>query len=179
MAGETESSLRAWVEYYRDLGVYDFYRRGEAAFAAADEAAVSDAVEEAGLIDVPTPIAAEVSPPDISTQYVAPETQTLPSSDLAAAKLISFNDLAPLPAARVPVAERGAALLAIQQEIGDCTRCPLAYAGRRKIVFGDGTPSARLMFIGEGPGAEEDRAGKPLQRVWGECRRSGERQRGV
>ncbi len=53
-------------------------------------------------------------------------------------------------------AHKPAALTAIQEEIGDCTRCPLAYAGRRKIVFADGDPNARLMFVGEGPGADED-----------------------
>ena len=77
-------------------------------------------------------------------------------------KLVSFNDLAPLPAAPVPAAERAAALQAIQEEIGDCTRCPLAYAGRHKIVFGDGSPTARLMFVGEGPGADEDAQGLPF-----------------
>jgi DNA polymerase len=77
-------------------------------------------------------------------------------------KLISFNDLAPVPAERVPAAERAAALEAIRAEIGDCTRCPLAYAGRRKIVFGDGSPAARLMFVGEGPGADEDAQGVPF-----------------
>ncbi len=50
----------------------------------------------------------------------------------------------------------------IQEEIGDCTRCPLAYAGRHKIVFGDGDPGARLMFVGEGPGADEDALGLPF-----------------
>jgi DNA polymerase len=76
--------------------------------------------------------------------------------------LISFNQRAPLPAARVPAAGRAAALAAIQEEIGDCTRCPLAYAGRHKIVFGDGSPTARLMFVGEGPGADEDAQGLPF-----------------
>jgi DNA polymerase len=67
-----------------------------------------------------------------------------------------------MPSAAIPAAEREAALLAIQEEIGDCTRCPLAYAGRRKIVFGDGAASARLMFVGEGPGADEDVQGLPF-----------------
>ena len=57
---------------------------------------------------------------------------------------------------------RAAALEAVRAEIGDCTRCPLAYAGRRKIVFGDGDPNARLMFVGEGPGADEDASGVPF-----------------
>jgi uracil-DNA glycosylase len=42
-----------------------------------------------------------------------------------------------------------------------CTRCPLA-AGRTQVVFGMGDPEADLMFVGEGPGAEEDRQGLPF-----------------
>jgi DNA polymerase len=80
----------------------------------------------------------------------------------AAQKLVSFNQLAPMPAGPVPAGEREAALQAIQQEIGDCTRCPLAYLGRHRIVFGDGSPTARLMFVGEGPGADEDAQGLPF-----------------
>lgn len=78
------------------------------------------------------------------------------------AKPVSFDVLAPLPAARVPAAERAASLSAVRADIGDCTRCPLAYAGRRTIVFGDGDPNAKLMFVGEGPGADEDESGLPF-----------------
>jgi DNA polymerase len=49
----------------------------------------------------------------------------------------------------------------VRRELGDCTRCGLA-AGRTQIVFGDGNPHADLMFIGEGPGREEDRRGVPF-----------------
>ncbi|HKY32649.1 MAG TPA: uracil-DNA glycosylase [Candidatus Polarisedimenticolia bacterium] len=47
------------------------------------------------------------------------------------------------------------------EEIGDCRRCKLA-AGRRTIVFGTGDPGARLMFVGEGPGHDEDVQGLPF-----------------
>ena len=50
----------------------------------------------------------------------------------------------------------------IQEEIGDCTRCKLSGLGRSKIVFGVGNPDAALMFVGEGPGADEDRQGEPF-----------------
>ncbi|HET7827018.1 MAG TPA: uracil-DNA glycosylase [Anaeromyxobacter sp.] len=53
------------------------------------------------------------------------------------------------------------ALLAIRDELGDCTRCKLS-AGRTKLVFGVGNPAAELMFVGEGPGADEDRQGEPF-----------------
>jgi DNA polymerase len=77
-------------------------------------------------------------------------------------KPVSFDELAPLPVEVVPAGERAAALEAVRAEIGDCTRCPLAYAGRHTIVFGDGDPNARLMFVGEGPGADEDAQGLPF-----------------
>ncbi len=62
----------------------------------------------------------------------------------------------------IPPQDRAAALRAIQEEIGDCTRCPLAFEGRHKIVFGDGDPNAELLFVGEGPGADEDMQGLPF-----------------
>ncbi len=49
----------------------------------------------------------------------------------------------------------------VRLELGECTRCPLC-EGRNRIVFGDGNPNAALMFIGEGPGQEEDRRGLPF-----------------
>lgn len=54
-----------------------------------------------------------------------------------------------------------ASLDAIRADLGDCTRCKL-HAGRRRIVFGEGNPQARLMFVGEGPGADEDASGRPF-----------------
>ena len=49
----------------------------------------------------------------------------------------------------------------VRNHLGDCRRCELCQ-GRNKIVFGDGDPDADLMFIGEGPGQEEDRRGLPF-----------------
>ncbi|BBO81756.1 hypothetical protein DSCO28_23220 [Desulfosarcina ovata subsp. sediminis] len=50
---------------------------------------------------------------------------------------------------------------AIRADLGECTRCPLS-RGRSHIVFGEGDPRARLVFVGEGPGFEEDRCGHPF-----------------
>ena len=52
-------------------------------------------------------------------------------------------------------------LESVQEELGECTRCRLS-EGRQRIVFGDGNPNADLVFVGEGPGAEEDRRGIPF-----------------
>ncbi len=49
----------------------------------------------------------------------------------------------------------------LREVLGDCTRCKLA-GGRTQIVFGVGNPNADLMFVGEGPGEEEDKKGEPF-----------------
>lgn len=49
----------------------------------------------------------------------------------------------------------------IRVDLGDCRRCKLE-TGRKHIVFGEGDPGARLVFVGEGPGFEEDRQGRPF-----------------
>jgi uracil-DNA glycosylase len=145
MAGEAEQQLRAYVEYLRDMGVHDFYRQGD-------------------------PMSAEIreTPPPVAAVVAVEEPEAAPVSNRPAfleppiATLVSFDNLAPLPESRVAPAHKADALAAIKEEIGDCTRCPLAYAGRRTIVFGDGDANARLMFVGEGPGADEDSSGVPF-----------------
>jgi DNA polymerase len=52
-------------------------------------------------------------------------------------------------------------LEAVREELGECTRCGL-HAKRTKIVFGDGDPDADILFVGEGPGEQEDRQGLPF-----------------
>lgn len=49
----------------------------------------------------------------------------------------------------------------IREELGECTRCPLSRS-RRRIVFGEGNPSAEILFVGEAPGSEEDQTGRPF-----------------
>jgi uracil-DNA glycosylase family 4 len=54
------------------------------------------------------------------------------------------------------------ALVLLRAHIGDCTRCKLHALGRRQVVFGVGSPTAQLMFVGEAPGADEDLKGEPF-----------------
>jgi DNA polymerase len=60
-----------------------------------------------------------------------------------------------------PPADPAARLVEVRKEIGDCTRCKL-HEGRTNIVFGVGDPRTRLMFVGEGPGEQEDLQGEPF-----------------
>jgi DNA polymerase len=76
----------------------------------------------------------------------------------------------PLPKASQPVPEsrqqpaeplQTESLEKIRKDLGDCQRCKLAKM-RKNLVFGVGNPSARLVFVGEGPGADEDLKGEPF-----------------
>ena len=79
----------------------------------------------------------------------------------AGAVVVEAAKAAPAPPA---LSEKGCgseSLLAIRAGLGDCTRCKL-HGGRTRLVFGVGNPSAQLMFVGEGPGADEDLQGEPF-----------------
>jgi uracil-DNA glycosylase family 4 len=52
-------------------------------------------------------------------------------------------------------------LESVREDLGDCTRCKL-HKGRQNLVFGVGSPQARLMFVGEAPGEDEDKKGEPF-----------------
>ena len=85
--------------------------------------------------------------------------QVRPGSDLG--QTLSTQDL--ITAAPISVFKNAAeALVAIREDIGDCTRCKLHTLGRTQVVFGVGSPDADLMFVGEAPGADEDEQGIPF-----------------
>ncbi len=68
------------------------------------------------------------------------------------------------PAPLYTLADKGCgsdALLAVRESLGECTRCKL-HGGRTRLVFGVGNPGAELLFVGEGPGADEDLQGEPF-----------------
>ena len=96
-------------------------------------------------------------------------TRATPDATLAA---MPGPALAPVPPpvepAPAPLGTRGAGgelLLELKAEIGpDCTRCKLHTLGRKQVVFGVGSPTADLMFVGEAPGADEDVAGRAVRR---------------
>lgn len=78
-------------------------------------------------------------------------------------RLIFFKDLGFKEIPKVKKMKRSVieSLEDIRADIGDCTRCKLSH-GRTHIVFGEGNPKAKLMFVGEGPGHDEDVTGRPF-----------------
>ncbi|HET9741948.1 MAG TPA: uracil-DNA glycosylase [Terriglobales bacterium] len=108
---DIQQQLAERIRFYRELGIYDFYRQPS-----------------------PVPTATEHSLQQHSSESMPSTTELSPES----------------------------ALQLIREDIGDCTRCPLHKQGRKQIVFGTGNPRADIMFVGEGPGADEDTQGIPF-----------------
>ena len=132
----TRQALLARVRFYRDLGLTEFYRRP---------------VDEELLVRINAE--RDEAQAESATQSFQLEEPHIPPRK-------PFPS-APAIADAIPLAERAAAMQLIRDELGECTRCAL-HKGRNKLVFGDGSPAARLMFVGEGPGADEDSQGLPF-----------------
>jgi DNA polymerase len=71
-----------------------------------------------------------------------------------------FGEIAPQDELSLP--REGETLESIRADIGDCMRCALCCEGRTKVVHSEGNRQARLMFVGEAPGANEDAEGRPF-----------------
>jgi uracil-DNA glycosylase len=140
---ELRRVLAERIRYYYDLGIYDFYQR-EARGISAENAVVVPEVEE--VLPVQPELREEMSPRK-STAVAAVAEESI------------FEVLTPKP--EYGIADPAAALKLIREDLGDCTRCKL-HKGRTNIVFGVGDPRAELMFVGEGPGADEDAQGEPF-----------------
>ncbi len=146
---ELRLALAARIRYYNEMGIYDFYRRPPSEHAREAAAAIAvDETEAAVSANQPEP--GEEMSPRKAGAVVMP----------AAIEENIFEAIEPKPEQRVgdPVK----ALRIIREDLGDCTRCVLHKQGRKQIVFGVGNPTADLMFVGEGPGADEDAQGEPF-----------------
>ena len=91
----------------------------------------------------------------------APGENTPAAGSAAATGQPEPASLRTAPVRAVEHASAPNALATVREHLGDCTRCRLS-EGRTKIVFGDGNPEADLMFVGEGPGEQEDLQGVPF-----------------
>jgi DNA polymerase len=154
--------LAAWFEFYRDLGIEDFYRRPPGSDRTErQEHQVSEAPSASFEVSQQEPEAPSVERrPLDSVSLVADAPVQSPSADsrlfqrTPAHALNLFEAPPPVPAGRETLAD-------ILRDLGDCQRCKLA-GGRHNIVFGQGNPHAELVFVGEGPGADEDAQGLPF-----------------
>ncbi len=144
------------LSFYQDLGIDLFYR---------DRRSVATRHREGQL---ESPATTHFSTPEFQEGETLPKPAAKPAWQKTA-------PVAPPPSPKIaslPVVAgpslfesmdkiAGDSLLKIREDLGECTRCKL-HSTRHKIVFGDGNPKAQLVFVGEGPGADEDAQGLPF-----------------
>lgn len=140
--------LSDWLEFYHDLGIEDFYRREPGAVLAQPEK--KDVRAEAPPLPKPEP---ERSTPPTPARGTTPVVSAPAPGPVA--QSLSLFEAPPAPRRERETLEQ------IRADLGDCHRCRLAN-GRKTIVFGQGNPHAELVFVGEGPGADEDEQGLPF-----------------
>src|SRR3989304_10398623 len=129
------AELAKWLRYYRDLGFTHIFR---------------SPLQPSPLAETPVAVATAAAP------TTEPEAYTIampPRTPKPAAVPPSGSDLFAAAAPRESLEK-------IREDLGDCQRCKLSQ-GRKTIVFGSGNPKAEIVFVGEGPGADEDEQGLP------------------
>ena len=138
-----QEKLSQRLRFYEDLGLAPFYRdrRPSGKQFSSLPLPLSEHTE-----DSPLPKASAKSSP--AAKLGESKSPVLPS--------------APAPSLFESVQKAaGETLPIVRTDLGECTRCKL-HKTRNKIVFGDGSPKADLVFVGEGPGADEDEQGLPF-----------------
>ncbi len=138
----SKEKLQSWLRYYEDLGIRAFYR---------------DRVAQQALIDSVEPMTTR---PERDTSERVATPPGPPAQGRAIAPKLHLIGRDP---SLFEVAERveGDSLERICGDLAGCTRCKL-HRQRNKIVFGVGNPHAELVFVGEGPGHDEDVQGIPF-----------------
>ncbi len=134
-------ALAERVRYCHEMGIYDFYRRASRSGDGADLGA-----EPAVIV--------ATSHSEGREEMARKSSGTATIDEDRALRIV-----APWP--EHGVSDPAAALKIIRENLGNCTRCKL-HSTRTQIVFGVGDPHAELMFVGEGPGADEDAQGEPF-----------------
>ena len=169
--------LSSWLEFYRELGIEEFYRRAPGSAAplpptredtrvavggntvrtcevTPGRAPVHEPLPRASRPSETVPVASAAPPVPLLRAEVSQTAVGAPPIRPPAPTLSLFEAPPTKPSGPETLEE-------IRADLGDCRRCKLA-SGRKHIVFGEGNPHAELVFVGEGPGADEDEQGLPF-----------------
>jgi len=151
-----EKKLSSRLGFYEDLGIRLFYHARGAVAAPHGEPQIE------------TPATPHFSTMDLQKEATLPKPAGKPAAQKYAPVVAPVNPKsASLPIVSGPslfeAVEKIAddTLLKVREDLGECTRCKL-HSTRHTIVFGDGNLKAELVFVGEGPGADEDAQGLPF-----------------
>jgi len=160
IAGDIENQLK----FYADMGFEDLGGSAlatESAPTAHSTESFSAALSSAGA---PAVVHTMQAAPPVRDEEAAPQRTSQIAQVGLFGESVAGGQQGSLrrSGAALPVIESlDPSLEAIREDIGDCRRCKL-HEHRKTIVFGEGNPRAKLVFIGEGPGADEDASGRPF-----------------
>jgi uracil-DNA glycosylase family 4 len=157
MTDRLHEDIAAWLQFYRDLGIEEFYRReperqsetGNTKLEIRNSKLETHKPSETLIVAAPSPAIPDSRLPISQPPAPGPESRAI------RAQALSLFEAPPPPRREHETLEE------IRHDLGDCHRCRLAQ-GRKTIVFGQGNPKAELVFVGEGPGADEDAQGLPF-----------------
>jgi uracil-DNA glycosylase len=140
MPQSLQDRIEERLRYYEDLGIRLFYRdRAPSSFAEHEP--LNRAISEESSL-----------PPSKGAMPTSAESSPRPLPIKPPSGPSLFEEVEKVPDDTLP---------RIREDLGECTRCKL-HKGRHKLVFGDGSAQAQLVFVGEGPGADEDAQGLPF-----------------
>jgi DNA polymerase len=146
MPDSTDTTLQEKISerlrFYEDLGLSPFYRDRR-----SPKKQLSTFSVESSSVATEEPILPKAAP----KATAVPNIDSKPVSPVATGPSL-FEGAGKIP---------GETLLKVREDLGECARCKL-HKTRNKIVFGDGSAKAQLVFVGEGPGADEDAQGLPF-----------------
>ena len=164
---EVLADVRRYLGWHRDVAGEELHASMDGALGAI-AAAMSVEVTVEGSSNPPVvveyaEVATEVALQPVSAPVAAPArvgASALPAVPPARSRVAEPSRTSPGPAVASDSGE-APRLEEVRRALGDCQRCKLC-SGRKNIVFGVGNPKAKLVFVGEGPGAEEDNQGIPF-----------------
>jgi DNA polymerase len=154
MAGLTELPIGQWAPPPRQEQPDESPVRSESVRPATEQAAPKPPAAP------PAERAPEPKRPSKSTE--AKPRSAPPPRPVPAVGAMFDQSRIPIESPVIPIDQRPEALSVLAEEVAACTLCPHLAATRTQTVFQSGSPAARLMFIGEAPGADEDRLGEPF-----------------
>lgn len=160
LSNSLKNKIADRLRYHEDLGITLFYRQRAPLPESSAAIPSSETFESPSIIESPVAIETFIAAsqenflPKSSPKPPAPNSPISITSELLGrnAEASLFESIAKIQNDSLPI---------IREDLGECTRCKL-HKTRNKIVFGDGNPKAQLVFIGEGPGADEDKQGLPF-----------------
>ena len=149
---------REHLRYYQELGITHFDEAMSVSVPLQESAVPAQTASPASSSNA-TPKAVFAAPPALPELPAFFEMPPIADIAMPKTEFSLFEEPASaVPAVTAPVNET---LEDIRRDLGDCRRCKL-WSTRTNIVFGEGHPQAQLMFVGEGPGADEDASGRPF-----------------